>query len=132
MDCLYMVFLSRTEQELHGSALDPNQEDVKVCYQPIVPLGACRIFVILTLGDSIWKGPDLLLSSNTESAPPHWIMICDYKSGWPYGRARLRLAQVTYQRREQRRAYYWLGRIARYNQNLFAHWQCGARPAAGR
>ena len=35
-------------------------------------------------------------------------------------------------RARQRRAYYWLGRIARHNQNLFAHWQFGARPAAGR
>jgi RNA-directed DNA polymerase len=35
-------------------------------------------------------------------------------------------------RARQRRAYYWLGRIARHNQKLFAHWQFGARPAAGR
>lgn len=35
-------------------------------------------------------------------------------------------------RRRQRRAYYWLGRIARTNLWLFAHWRFGAVPAVGR
>jgi len=32
----------------------------------------------------------------------------------------------------KRRAYHWLGRIARQRRGLFAHWQFGIRPAAGR
>lgn len=35
-------------------------------------------------------------------------------------------------RGRQRRAYYWLGRIARTNLWLFAHWRFGAAPAVGR
>jgi RNA-directed DNA polymerase len=35
-------------------------------------------------------------------------------------------------RGRQRRAFYWLGRIARTNLWLFAHWRFGAKPAAGR
>lgn len=35
-------------------------------------------------------------------------------------------------RHRQRRAGHWLGRIARREPYLFAHWQWGARPAAGR
>jgi RNA-directed DNA polymerase len=35
-------------------------------------------------------------------------------------------------RGRQRRAFYWLGRIARTNSVLFAHWRFGAKPAAGR
>ena len=34
-------------------------------------------------------------------------------------------------RRHKRRAEYWLGRIARKEPHLFAHWQLGVRPAAG-
>jgi RNA-directed DNA polymerase len=34
-------------------------------------------------------------------------------------------------RRHRRRAEYWLGRIARKEPHLFAHWQMGIRPAAG-
>jgi RNA-directed DNA polymerase len=34
-------------------------------------------------------------------------------------------------RRHQRRAGYWLGRIARKEPRLFPHWQMGVRPAAG-
>ena len=34
-------------------------------------------------------------------------------------------------RRHQRRAEYWLGRIARKEPWLFPHWQMGIRPAAG-
>jgi RNA-directed DNA polymerase len=35
-------------------------------------------------------------------------------------------------RGRQRRAYYWLGRIARTKLWLFAHWRFGAAPAVGR
>jgi len=35
-------------------------------------------------------------------------------------------------RQRQRRAGHWLGRIASREPYLFAHWQWGARPAAGR
>lgn len=34
-------------------------------------------------------------------------------------------------RRHQRKATHWLGRIARREPNLFAHWKLGVRPAAG-
>jgi RNA-directed DNA polymerase len=34
-------------------------------------------------------------------------------------------------RRHKRRAEHWLGRIARKEPHLFAHWQMGVRPAAG-
>jgi RNA-directed DNA polymerase len=34
-------------------------------------------------------------------------------------------------RGHQRRATHWLGRIARRESNLFAHWRLGVRPAAG-
>jgi len=34
-------------------------------------------------------------------------------------------------RRRERAATPWLGRIARRDPNLFAHWQLGIRPAAG-
>jgi RNA-directed DNA polymerase len=30
------------------------------------------------------------------------------------------------------RAAYWLGRIAKREPNLFAHWQMGMRPTAGQ
>ena len=35
-------------------------------------------------------------------------------------------------RKRQRKAYYWLGRIARQSPDLFAHWRFGAKPSAGR
>jgi RNA-directed DNA polymerase len=35
-------------------------------------------------------------------------------------------------RGHQRRATYWLGRIARREPQMFAHWQMGLRPAVGR
>jgi RNA-directed DNA polymerase len=35
-------------------------------------------------------------------------------------------------RNRQRKAYYWLGRIARKIPNIFAHWRLGAQPSAGR
>ena len=35
-------------------------------------------------------------------------------------------------RSRKRRAYHWLGRIARKRPALFAHWRVGIRPAAGR
>ena len=35
-------------------------------------------------------------------------------------------------RRHKRRAYYWLGRVARRNPNLFVLWECGIKPAAGQ
>jgi RNA-directed DNA polymerase len=35
-------------------------------------------------------------------------------------------------RGHKRRAYHWLGRIARRHPGLFAHWLIGLRPAAGR
>jgi RNA-directed DNA polymerase len=35
-------------------------------------------------------------------------------------------------RDRQRRAFYWLGRIARRSEWLFAHWRFGVKPAAGR
>lgn len=35
-------------------------------------------------------------------------------------------------RGRRRKAYYWLGRIARTNLWLFAHWRLGAAPAVGR
>jgi RNA-directed DNA polymerase len=35
-------------------------------------------------------------------------------------------------RGRQRRTFYWLGRIARINPWLFAHWHFGAKPAVGR
>jgi RNA-directed DNA polymerase len=34
-------------------------------------------------------------------------------------------------KRHRRRAEYWLGRVARREPNLFAHWQMGIKPAAG-
>lgn len=34
-------------------------------------------------------------------------------------------------RRRERAATHWLGRIARRDPNLFAHWQLGVRPSAG-
>ena len=34
-------------------------------------------------------------------------------------------------RRRERAATHWLGRIARRDPNLFAHWQLGVLPAAG-
>ena len=43
----------------YESPWDPNHEDVKVRRERIVPLGACRISALLTLGESIWKGFDL-------------------------------------------------------------------------
>ncbi len=35
-------------------------------------------------------------------------------------------------RGRKRRAHHWLGRIARRQPGLFAHWRLGARPSAGR
>ncbi|MGA9755146.1 MAG: group II intron maturase-specific domain-containing protein [Desulfobaccales bacterium] len=34
-------------------------------------------------------------------------------------------------RGHQRQSTHWLGRIARRESNLFAHWRLGVRPAAG-
>ncbi len=46
----------------------------------------------------------------------------------------VRWARRKYKRLEnhQRRATYWLGKIAQRQPKLFAHWQMGFRPAAGR
>ncbi len=48
-------------------------------------------------------------------------------------RALTRWAQKKYKKlsRGKRRATYWLGRIARREPKLFAHWQIGIYPAAG-
>jgi RNA-directed DNA polymerase len=48
-------------------------------------------------------------------------------------RVLVRWAMRKYKRlhRHKRRAEYWLGRIARKEPHLFAHWQMGIRPAAG-
>ena len=35
-------------------------------------------------------------------------------------------------RKRQRKAYHWIGRIARQLPGLFAHWRFGAKPSAGR
>lgn len=32
----------------------------------------------------------------------------------------------------ERASMYWLGRVARREPNLFAHWQFGVRPEAGK
>jgi len=48
-------------------------------------------------------------------------------------RALVRWAQRKYKKfaRHQRRATYWLGKIARREKKLFVHWQMGIYPAAG-
>ncbi len=47
-------------------------------------------------------------------------------------RALVRWVRRKYRKlRHQRRATHWLGRIARREPKLFAHWQMGIRPAAG-
>ncbi len=49
-------------------------------------------------------------------------------------RALIKWAMRKYKRlrNRQRKAYYWLGRIARKIPNIFAHWRLGAQPSAGR
>jgi len=69
-----------------------------------------------------------------------WINYygCFYKSGlFPVlrklNRAIIYWARRKYKRlaRHRRRAEYWLGRIARREPQLFAHWQMGVLPTAG-
>jgi RNA-directed DNA polymerase len=69
-----------------------------------------------------------------------WINYygCFYKSGlYPVlrklNRAIIHWARRKYKRlaRHRRRAEYWLGRIARGEPQLFAHWQMGILPTAG-
>lgn len=69
-----------------------------------------------------------------------WINYygCFYKSGlFPVlrklNRAIIHWARRKYKRlaRHRRRAEYWLGRIARREPQLFAHWQMGVLPTAG-
>jgi len=49
-------------------------------------------------------------------------------------RALIKWAMRKYKRlkNRQRKAYHWLGRIARNLSNIFAHWRLGAQPSAGR
>jgi RNA-directed DNA polymerase len=61
-----------------------------------------------------------------------------YKSAWyptlrHMHRALVHWVRRKYKRfnRHRRRAEYWLGRVARREPTLFAHWQMGIKPAAG-
>ncbi len=63
---------------------------------------------------------------------------CFYKSAlYPtlrhMNRALVHWVRRKYKRvnRHRRRAEYWLGRVARREPTLFAHWQMGIKPAAG-
>jgi len=51
----------------------------------------------------------------------------------PMHRALVHWGRRKYKRfnRHRRRAEYWLGRVARREPTLFAHWQMGIKPAAG-
>jgi RNA-directed DNA polymerase len=51
-----------------------------------------------------------------------------------FDRILMRWAMRKYKRLRfhRRRAIHWLGRIARRQSYLFAHWHVGLRPAAGR
>ncbi|MTI85087.1 MAG: group II intron reverse transcriptase/maturase, partial [Firmicutes bacterium] len=48
-------------------------------------------------------------------------------------RALVRWARRKYKKleRHQRRATYWLGKIAKREPKLFVHWEMGIRPTAG-
>jgi|GEM_PF-1062038 len=61
-----------------------------------------------------------------------------YRSRWKLVLRHLNRALVAWAcrkyrrfRRRERAAIHWLGRIARRDPNLFAHWQLGVRPPAG-
>ena len=57
-----------------------------------------------------------------------------YRVFYPLSRSLIRWAMRKYKklRLHVQRAAYWLGRIAKREPNLFAHWQMGMRPTAGQ
>ncbi len=57
-----------------------------------------------------------------------------YRVFYPLSRSLMRWAMRKYKKLKPhvQRAAYWLGRIAKGEPNLFAHWQMGMRPTAGQ
>ena len=57
-----------------------------------------------------------------------------YRVFYPLSRSLMRWAMRKYKKLKPhvQRAAYWLGRIAKREPNLFAHWQMGMRPTAGQ
>jgi len=57
-----------------------------------------------------------------------------YRVFYPLSRSLMRWAMRKYKKLKPhvQRAAYWLGRIAKRDPNLFAHWQMGMRPTAGQ
>jgi RNA-directed DNA polymerase len=112
-------------------------------FTPAVSNKSCKAMRQVIRGWRIHLKPDKELIDISRMFNPvirGWINYygCFYKSGlYPVlqklNRAIIHWARRKYKRlaRHRRRAEYWLGRIARREPQLFAHWQMGILPTAG-
>ena len=112
-------------------------------FTPAVSNKSCKAMRQVIRGWRIHLKPDKELIDISRMFNPvirGWINYygCFYKSGlFPVlrklNRAIIHWARRKYKRlaRHRRRAEYWLGRIARREPQLFAHWQMGVLPTAG-
>lgn len=112
-------------------------------FTPAVSNKSCKAMRQVIRGWRIHLKPDKELIDISRMFNPvirGWINYygCFYKSGlFPVlrklNRAIIHWARRKYKRlaRHRRRAEYWLGRIARREPQLFAHWQMGILPATG-
>lgn len=112
-------------------------------FTPAVSNKSCKVMRQVIRGWRIHLKPDKELIDISRMFNPvirGWINYygCFYKSGlYPVlrklNRAIIHWARRKYKRlaRHRRRAEYWLGRIARGEPQLFAHWQMGILPTAG-
>jgi len=112
-------------------------------FTPAVSNKSCKAMRQVIRGWRIHLKPDKELIDISRMFNPvirGWINYygCFYKSGlFPVlrklNRAIIHWARRKYKRlaRHRRRAEYWLGRIARREPQLFAHWQMGILPTAG-
>lgn len=112
-------------------------------FTPAVSNKSCKAMRQVIRGWRINLKPDMELIDISRMFNPvirGWINYygCFYKSGlFPVlrklNRVLIHWARRKYKRlaRHRRRAEYWLGRIARREPQLFAHWQMGILPTAG-
>ncbi|MCK4649049.1 group II intron reverse transcriptase/maturase [bacterium] len=112
-------------------------------FTPAVSNKSCKAMRQVIRGWRIHLKPDKELIDISRMFNPvirGWINYygCFYKSGlFPVlrklNRVIIHWARRKYKRlaRHRRRAEYWLGRIARREPQLFAHWQMGILPTAG-
>lgn len=134
-DFLGFTFRPRRSKNRHGKHF--------INFTPAVSNKSCKAMRQVIRGWRIHLKPDKELIDISRMFNPvirGWINYygCFYKSGlFPVlrklNKAIIHWARRKYKRlaRHRRRAEYWLGRIARREPQLFAHWQMGILPTAG-